>query len=258
MRLRLWIAVLFMFAAPARAQAPNPSPAPQTPGAARQTQPIPTEAQIFARLQALSAGVRTLTAAPGHAIAVTGPVRGGALIAALPVRYQTVGYLERPLVRDRPLGPSRVVLGSGAPVFATRFASNDPAQRVIEAWCGVGAEDGRPTGFCLLAMRAGPQVAEPTRIGSPYMPREIASWYPTDTVPVREDERAQAAMPAMEITYSFTEFDTHDADVMTGVRVAGGAIEFELQSQPAARSRWLSNDPYWRRCAQASSRRNAA
>jgi hypothetical protein len=172
----------------------------------------------------MSAAMRTLDAAPGVALVQTGLARSGALIASLPVRYQKVGFLERPLVRDRPLGPSRVVLASNSPVFATRFASGDPAQRLVGAWCGVAPEDGRPTGFCLLDMRAGPQAAEITRGGSPYMPREIAAWYPTDHVGVREDASAQTAMPAMEITYGFTEFDTHDVDVMTGVRVAGGAI----------------------------------
>jgi hypothetical protein len=216
MRRAVWIAALFLLmGARAEAQtAPTPNP---------QARPIPSVEAIYQRLMDMSAAQRTLDPAPGAPIVRIGPAQGGDLIAALPVRYKRVGYLEAPLMRDLPFSPRRAVLPAGAPVFATRFATGDLLRRTVDAWCGVAPEQTRPTGFCLLDM-GGPQVAEAPRIGSPYMPRLIDSWFATSSVSVREDAAAQAAMPTMEMTYVFTEFDARDADVMTGVRIAGGPV----------------------------------
>jgi hypothetical protein len=216
MRIWGWIAALFMLIQPAFAQTPPAAPNPAS-------RPIPSVEAIYQRLMDMSAAQRTLDPAPRAPMVRTGPVRGGDLIAALPVRYKRVGYLEAPLMRDLPFSPRRAVLPAGAPVFATRFATGDLLYRTVDAWCGVAPEQSRPTGFCLLEM-GGPQVAEAPRIGSPYMPRMIESWFATARVAVREDAAAQSAMPMMEMTYVFTEFDTRDADVMTGVRIAGGAV----------------------------------
>lgn len=207
---------------PAEQPQVQPSQPPQAEPVARR---VPSLEAIMARLRERAEARRTLEAAEAAPIARTGAAERGALIAALPVRYKRVGYLQGDLVLDTLFTRARVVLPRYARVYATRFLMGE-GYRVerVEAWCGVAPEAGRPTGFCLLDMESGPQVAETPRVTSPYMPRELGNWHSTEAVEVLEDARAQADLPTLELTYVFTEFDAHDVDVMTGVRVDGGEI----------------------------------
>lgn len=179
----------------------------------------------------------------GQPVVATGEVGHGDVIVAIPTRPSRVGRLRENLIDQSFLGGNSITLRAGTPVYRTTFHyvdvsryGNVRGQTFYEAWCGVVPEQvGRrnPRAYC--ALRApGINHLSPVLGGSPYWRPTLFPPLPANAVTIEEDPAVLAEFPRLEVTYTFVEFDEHDADLRIGSRINGGrVVEVEDISVPS-------------------------